>query len=79
MVARRRSSVAAGGFWAWSGPDPSRAISNRRMGKEAVFLECAFSEFIRKRECTGALEKKKAAPFGATLFKEVKWRESEES
>src|ERR1017187_8992649 len=29
------------------------------------------------RECTGARETKKAAPFGATLFKEAKWRESE--
>src|SRR5450631_1478679 len=30
-------------------------------------------------ECTGAGETKKAAPFGATLFKEAKWRESEET
>ena len=41
--------------------------------------ETAFPEFIGNRECTGAGETKKAAPFGATLFKEAKWRESEEN
>jgi hypothetical protein len=35
-------------------------------------------KFIGNRECTGATPTKKAARFGAAIFKEVKWRESEE-
>jgi hypothetical protein len=33
--------------------------------------EAAFSDFIANGECTGPEETKKAAPFGATLFKEA--------
>ena len=36
------------------------------MRKQAVF-----SDFIVNGECTGPGETKKAAPFGATLFKEA--------
>jgi hypothetical protein len=39
----------------------------RRMIREMTFLK-----FIGNRECTGAGETKKAAPFGATFFKEAK-------
>jgi len=41
--------------------------------------ETAFLDSMGNGECTGAGETKKAAPFGATLFKEAKWRESEEN
>src|SRR5208337_1292315 len=74
MVARRRSAGAVGGFWAFSGFCPRSATSKKRMRREA-----AFSDFIAHRECTGPGETKKAAPFGATLFKEARWRESEET
>src|SRR5208282_415883 len=62
------------GFWAFSGFCPKMATSDRRMQSEAASLK-----FIGSRECTGAGATKKAAPFGATLFKEAKWRESEET
>ena len=35
-------------------------------------------EFMRNCECTGRATTKKAAPFGANLFKEARWQESEE-
>jgi hypothetical protein len=41
--------------------------------------EAAFLNFIANRECTGRGATKKAAPFGATLFKEAKWRVSEDN
>ena len=40
---------------------------------------CCFSDTVRSEISTRARQEKKEAPCGANLFKEVEWRESEET
>ena len=42
-------------------------------------LVLGFSDFIANGDWAGPGVTKKAAPFGATLFQEAEWRESEET